>query len=268
VSPSKVNVRVAILRSHPTTSRTAWFEHRRPAGKQELQLFCFPYAGAGAQIFHSWQRHLPVEVDLCLVNLPGRDKRIREPLATRLLPLVERIADAIVPELREPFALFGHSMGAAIGFELARELRRRQSIEPAHLLISGCRAPQWPRPDSPIYDLPHDEFIAELQKLNGTPKELLENPELMEVFLPVIRADFEMVGTYDYDPGEPLLCPITAYGGLQDTEVQVDSLQAWEQQTTSTFAVRMLTGDHFFIHNPNFPGILSDDLADLLPGNR
>src|SRR5215813_14442818 len=133
---------VAIPGSGRTIFHTDWFEHSSRSRKRELQLFCFHYAGGSAQMFRPWQRNLPPEVDLCLVTLPGRGKRMHEPLVTRLAPLVKSIADVIVPELRHPFALFGHSMGAVISFELARELRSRQSIGPVHLFVSGRGAPQ------------------------------------------------------------------------------------------------------------------------------
>ena len=192
-----------------------WFNHSVPSRKHSLRLYCFPYAGGSAQVFSQWQRQFPPEIDLCLVNLPGRGRRITEPLVKRLTFLVQSIADALVRELQEfpgPFALFGHSMGATISFEVARELRRRGVMEPAHLFVAGRRAPQLPDSDPVTFNLPHDPFIAELRKLNGTPSELLEDPELLELYLPVIRADFELIQTYEYYEEEPLSCPITAYG--------------------------------------------------------
>jgi surfactin synthase thioesterase subunit len=243
---------------------TLWFEHLSRAPQPALQLFCFPYAGGSAQVFRPWQRHLPAHVDLCLVNLPGRGKRMSEPLVTDLVSLVKTIADVFPDEIRGPYALFGHSMGACISFELAHELRRRQKTSPVHLFASGRRAPQVPDTDPVIFNLPHDEFIAELRKLNGTPKELLEHSELMELFLPVIRADFQMNETYEYDPEEPLSIPITAYGGLQDRDVPAETIRAWQELTSSTFKMRMLPGDHFFIQNRSFPDLLARDVLEVV----
>lgn len=231
------------------TSQSAWFETIAPVRAGSLRLFCFPYAGGSAQVFRSWQRHLPGEVVLSLVNLPGRGRRIGEPSYRRLMPMVSEIADAIIPELQTDCVFWGHSMGAMISFELARELRRRGRPGPLGLLVSGRTAPQVPDTDPPNYDLPEQEFLAELKRLNGTPKELLEDPELMELFLPAIRADFELVETHAYETGEPLACPFYVYGGLQDISVPVASLRAWQKQTTGKCTVRMFPGDHFFIHS-------------------
>jgi medium-chain acyl-[acyl-carrier-protein] hydrolase len=249
-----------------TTSNKLWFEHSPIAPKPALQLFCFPYAGGSAQVFGPWQRRFPPEVDFCLVNLPGRGKRMADPAITRMTQLVHSLADVVAPEIRGPFAFYGHSMGASISFELARELHRRHGIQPVHLFVSGRRAPQWPDDDPVTFNLPHDEFVQQLRKLNGTPREVLDSPELLEIFLPVIRADFELVDTYEYHPGEPLGCPITAYGGLQDVETPAESARAWERQTSSTFTIRMFPGDHFFVRDPksNFFTVFHHDVLGLL----
>jgi medium-chain acyl-[acyl-carrier-protein] hydrolase len=233
-----------------------------------MQLLCFPYAGGSVQIFRSWQNQLPPGCELWLASLPGRRKRRSEPLPTRLLPLVETIADAVLADLRQPFTLFGHSMGANIAFELARTLRRAHAIEPVHLFVSGCRAPHLPRTGPSIHDLPREAFVAGLRQLNGTPDELLDDAEALELLLPAVRADFEMVETYHYEPGEPLACPITAYGGLQDPEVTQECLEAWRQHTYASFAARMVAGDHFFIHDPRFVEIVCKDIAGLFPVSR
>jgi medium-chain acyl-[acyl-carrier-protein] hydrolase len=140
-------------------------------------------------------------------------------------------------------------MGALISFELARELRRRGQPAPLALFLSGRGAPQIPDPDPPTFNLPEPEFIAELRRLNGTPKELLDSPELKEFFLPTIRVDFELVETYEYEPGATLTCAICAYGGLQDTSVPAANLKAWQKQTSGPFKARMFPSDHFYIHN-------------------
>jgi medium-chain acyl-[acyl-carrier-protein] hydrolase len=139
-------------------------------------------------------------------------------------------------------------MGAIICFELARYLRKRNLPAPLHLLVSGCDAPQI-RDDGPFdFDLPEAEFIEKLRGLNGTPREVLEHEELMNLMIPLLRSDFAMTQTYVYSPEPPLDCPITVFGGTQDFEVTEESLAAWREQTTSSFALRMLPGDHFFLH--------------------
>lgn len=244
--------------------QSPWFEAVGPAHEKSLQLFCFPYAGGSAHVYRTWQRHLPRQVDLALVHLPGRGKRLSEPPFKDLKPLVEVLADAMVPVHREPYAFWGHSMGALISFELARELRRRGHALPCALFVSGRGAPHVPRPQPPIFSLSEEEFIAELRRLHGTPEELLEDPETVKLFLPTTRADFQIVETYLYRPEDPLACAIYAYGGLQDADVPAESLSAWEKQTSSRFRARMLPGDHFFIHGStlNLINVLHRDLQE------
>lgn len=244
-----------------------WFERLSTAGTPLLRLFCFPYAGGSAQVFRMWQRNLPAQVELCLVHLPGRGRRMTETPFTRLQPLVQAVADAMVPEINSRFALYGHSMGALVSFELARELRRRNLSPPLHLFVSGRRAPSAPKTDPPIFHLPPRELIAEIKRLNGTPREFFEHAELQELFLPLLRADFEIVDTYAYAPEAPLAFPITVYGGEQDEQVPIESLTVWEEQTSTKFKLRMLPGDHFFIHNHEMEFIkaFSYDLKEILP---
>jgi medium-chain acyl-[acyl-carrier-protein] hydrolase len=180
-------------------------------------------------------------------------------------PLVDALAEAIIPYLDKPFAFFGHSMGAKIAFELARRLRNAYGLEPIHLFASGCRAPHIQNPEPPTYNLPEPEFIEELRTLNGTPKEVLEHPELMSLLLPLLRADFEMVQTYEYIPDKPLSTPITVYGGLRDEDITREQLEGWSQHTTSPAAVRMFMGGHFFLNSeqPLVLKLLSQQLYQI-----
>ena len=215
----------------------------------QMRLFCFPYAGGRALNYRSWSDHLPMSVEVCAIELPGRGNRLREALFTRIKPLVEKIAENILPLLDKPFALFGHSMGALLCFELTRFLREQYNIKPVHLFVSARRAPQSNFLETPIHNLPEAEFLAELRRLNGTQTDILENAELMQLLLPILRSDFEIVETYIYQASTPLECPITAFGGLSDTEASIDELKAWAEQTNSTFSIQMFMGDHFFIHS-------------------
>jgi medium-chain acyl-[acyl-carrier-protein] hydrolase len=247
-------------------SGSNWFETLAPPRGSSLKLFCFPYAGGSSQMFRGWQRYLSPDVRLCLVHLPGRGVRISDRPFTRLAAMVEALAQAILPELEGAFAFWGHSMGAMINFELARELRRRRLTGPDALFVSGRTAPQIPITNPPTFDLPEEEFVAELHRLNGTPRELLDNPETRHLFLPTIRADFEAVETYHYVPEGPLSCPIYAYGGLQDSDVSPEDLRAWQEQTSARCKARMFPGDHFFIHNPaaGFVYSLREDVRELM----
>jgi len=240
---------------------TPWFTSQRPNAGARLRLFCFPYAGGGAAIYRLWPQSLPSEVEACMAQLPGRGTRLREEPFTNLDALVAAVAEAIAPLLDKPFALFGHSMGAMISFELARRLREQGQPQPSHLFISGRRAPQLPNDDPISYNLPDAELGQELLRLNGTPKEVLEHPELMELMLPLLRADFSVVETYDYRPGVPLDCPLTVFGGLRDAEVSREQLDAWREQTTGEFALRMLPGDHFFLNDAQAQTLLLSAVA-------
>ena len=232
-----------------TSTFDTWVSWRSPNLQASLRLFCFPYAGGAALTFRTWPDSLPITIQICPVELPGRGKRIASVPFTRLQLLVQAIAIAILPYLDKPFAFFGHSMGGLVSFELARLLRKKYGKSPVHLFVSGYRAPQVPDPDPPIHDLPEPEFLEALRRLNGTPEVVLGNTELMQILLPALRADFAVIETYAYTPESPLACPITAFGGLQDREVSCEDLKAWQQQTNAAFSLQMLPGDHFFLQS-------------------
>ena len=228
------------------TAFDSWIACRTPNPQARLRLFCFPYAGAGASIFRTWSDGLPADVEVCPVQIPGRGTRLMETPFTQLAPMVEALAQTIGPLLDKPFAFFGHSLGALVGFELARELRRQSGVQPVRLFVSADRAPQIPHRDRPIHALPEGEFLAELRRLNGIPGKVLEEVELMQIILPVLRADFAIYETYVYSTEPPLNCPISTFGGLQDCRVSRGDLEAWRDQTSGSFSLRMFPGDHFF----------------------
>ncbi len=212
-----------------------------------LRLLCFPYAGGGVSVFRAWEDELPETVDVCPVRLPGRESRWKEPPFTRLTPLVETLARVLRPMLDVPFAFFGHSMGAFVSFELARQLRREGGPTPVKMFVSGASAPQIPDPDPPIHELPDPEFLEELQRLNGMPKEVIRVEEVLRLMMPTLRADVGLVETYTYSSEEPLGCPISSYGGKKDCKATPHDLVAWSEQTASDFRLRLFPGDHFFL---------------------
>lgn len=226
-----------------------WVMCPKPNPQANLRLFCFPYAGGGALSFRTWPNGLPTTIEVCAVELPGRGTRMRLAPFTRLDPLVEAIAQALLPYLNKPFAFFGHSMGGLVSFELARLLRREYGLLPVQLFVSGRGAPQVPDLDPPIHALPEPAFLDELRRYNGTPEAVLENKELMQLLLPILRADFAVLETYVYATEPPLGCPITAFGGLQDCKVSCDDIEAWRNQTSTSFSLQMLPGDHFFLNS-------------------
>ncbi|MBW4447027.1 MAG: thioesterase II family protein [Spirirestis rafaelensis WJT71-NPBG6] len=233
-----------------TTQRfDSWVTCPKPNPEASLRLFCFPYAGGSSLIFRTWVNSLPKSVEVCPVELPGRGTQMKLPLFTRMEPLVKAIAPIVLPYLDKPFAFFGHSMGGLLSFELARQLRTEYSISPLHLFVSGRRAPQIPSSKPLIHALPETEFKEELQRLNGTPSSVLQNTELMQLLIPILRADFAVLETYIYKNEPPLECSITAFGGLQDQEVNVEELEGWQEQSKASYKLQMFPGDHFFIQS-------------------
>ena len=225
-----------------------WIQFWQPKLQARLRLFCFPYAGGGASIFRTWSEILPPQIEVCPVQLPGRESRLLEAPFSQLFLLIEPLAQALLPYLYMPCAFFGHSMGALISFELAHYLRQQYDLSPVHLFVSARRAPQLIARDAPIHHLPEPQFVEELRRLKGTPEEVLQTSELLQLLIPFLRADFAMCETYLYTPGEPLTCPISVFGGLQDEEVSRDMLTAWHEQTRGSFKLRLFVGDHFFLH--------------------
>jgi medium-chain acyl-[acyl-carrier-protein] hydrolase len=227
-----------------------------------MRLFCFPYAGGAASVFRDSPYGLPTDVEVCPVHLPGRGTRLTEPPFSRLPLLVEALSEALQPLLDRPFALFGHSLGSLVCFELARQLRRSYQVCPARLFVSAGRAPQIPNRGRAVHTLPQKEFAEELRRLNGTPDELLDCHELMAIALPSLRADFALYETYGYLPEPPLDCPISSFGGLTDREVRRDDLEAWREQSSMSFSIRMFPGNHFFLKaiEPLLLSTIADEL--------
>lgn len=242
-----------------------WLNCPSPNPRAALRLFCFPYAGGNSSIYRSWAEYLPLTAEVCAVLLPGREARLLERPYTCLPPLVRSLAEALLPRLDKPFAFFGHSMGALISFELIRELRRKHGLAPAHLFVSGRRAPQIENNDPLTYNLPEGAFIEEIGRFNGTPQEALEHPELMQALLPALRADFAVCQTYAYTEEPPLECPISVFGGLQDHDAPREYLEAWREQTTASYSLRMFPGDHFFLRKfqPLLLSLLAQQLRQL-----
>jgi medium-chain acyl-[acyl-carrier-protein] hydrolase len=239
----------------------------RPAPHAELRLYCFPYAGAGPSIYRTWPDHLPGEIEVCAVELPGRGRRMAEPPMTDVEALAARLVDELGDELsdraRGPFAFFGHSMGAGLAFELARALRRRGLRGPVRLLASGRNAPQKPWGRAHIHALPTPEFLARLRDYNGTPSEILQHAELLELLLPILRADFRAVETYQYRDEPPLDCPISAFGGEGDERTDRAGLEAWGVQSRAGCTARLFPGDHFYLRGAQ-RSLLAAVAQDLL----
>lgn len=248
----------------PNPDGSGWILRPRLRSGTRLRLFCLPYAGGAASIYRPWLDALPPEVDLCPLQLPGRGSRFREAPFRRAVDLVPVAADALRPQLDMPFALFGHSMGALLAFELTRELRRRGWPAPVLLAVSGRRAPQRPDPDPPVAHLPDRDFVNEMRaRYDGIPGEVLADQELLSLVLPVLRADVLVLETHAYSDEPPLDCPISCFGGEQDRQVRIEDLEAWQEQTRGPFMLRTFPGSHFFLDSarPVVLRALREDLA-------
>ncbi len=231
----------------PPAARSPWVQIRRPRPAARLRLICLPHAGGGASSYRDWAAHLPDDVEVVPVQLPGRESRFAEPPIESMGQLVYSLLDGLAGHLIAPFALFGHSMGALIGFELARRLPAR-GLAPVHLFASGCRAPHLPSRSPDWHTLPDPEFLAAITDLGGIPPELLAQRELLDMMLPTLRSDCILTETYVCHPQAPLGCPVTAFGGLRDNEVPPEDIRAWSQHTTGSFRAHLLPGDHFFVN--------------------
>ncbi len=198
-------------------------------------------------IFRKWAQFLPPFIEVIPIEIPGRGGRMREQPFTSMAPLVEALEAAISGHLEKPFAFFGHSMGATISFELTHRLRSR-AVQPVQLFFSGRMAPQIVDQDPPTFNLPHDHFVEELRRLEGTPEDVLANRELLELLIPILRADFELIQTYRYVPRPPLACPVTVLGGIGDKDIPRADLEAWREHAGDRFSLHMFPGNHFFLH--------------------
>jgi surfactin synthase thioesterase subunit len=230
-------------------TKSQWLPARRANSNANVRLFCFPYAGGNESAYRYWQQKLPESIEVLPVQLPGRGSRIKEPPYSELRPLIRAASEALAAEMEKPFALFGHSMGALIAFELARELRKQHGIQPVHLFISAKCSPRQRPEDPAVGQLSDAALIDVLERYEGTPQDLLNDAELMRLMLPVIRADMALCDSYVYEPGPPLECPITVFGGLEDHLRSRACLESWQEYTRGPFMLRMLPGGHFFINS-------------------
>ena len=226
-----------------------WFVCSQTNPGAEMRLFFFPFAGGGPPAFIQWIKELPTHMEGMIAHYPGRGSRYQEPAINNLSILVEKLSHAMQTFFDKPFAFFGHSLGGLVAFELTRQLRHHNLPEPQVLLISACGAPHIPDSQPPIHQLPDAEFLEALKSINGIPSELQNNTEIIELSLPTLRADFQVIESYHYDSGgPPLNLPIRAYGGLDDPRVSRERLEGWASLTNAGFKSQYFPGDHFFIN--------------------
>ena len=221
-----------------------WIAYRKSKPDARLRLFCFHYLGGSASVFREWSDHLPLDIEVCPIQLPGRENRINEQPFTELTQLVETLTQVLIPHLDKPFAFYGHSMGNLISFEVAHLLRQQYSCSPIHLLVGGLSAPQ-----SVAAYWPKDKSFSEerILKLMEIPREVQEDKQFMEHLMSICRVDYQLSQSYIYSNKEPLDCPISAWCGEQDSLVSQDDILGWHQQTKNTFKLHMIPGKHLFL---------------------
>lgn len=227
-------------------SRSQWLLPLGTSAAVRIRLFCFPPAGGGTVAFRAWAPLAAPGVEISAVLLPGREARSAEALIHDIEELAYQVAGAIVPFATEPFALFGHSLGALLAYEVARKLDS-DGCPPKHLFVSGHQAPAVPSRRAPIAHLPDAAFIQGLIDLGGTPPEILQAPDLLALLTPMLRADFALAEHYVAPSGPRLPFPVTALGGTEDPWVDAAGLDGWRDVTAATFARVMLPGGHFYL---------------------
>jgi medium-chain acyl-[acyl-carrier-protein] hydrolase len=239
-----------------------WIARPAASAASRLRIFCFPYAGGGISAFREWWQWPEPDVEVCCLQLPGREGRIHEPPIRAISELVPMIVENLAPWLDQPYVLFGHSLGALIAFEVAHAIRSARLPLPRHLFVSASHAPQLPWPYPAVRHLGDREFLDEVhRRYNSVPQQVFDDPDLRDLVLPALRADFSLVETYRYTKQTALECPISAFGGQDDWTVPVESLTAWQHQTCKSFRVHMLPGNHLFLSSvrSKLTGLLSDE---------
>jgi medium-chain acyl-[acyl-carrier-protein] hydrolase len=241
-----------------------WLAERDIRAGARMRLFCLPHAGSGAAAFYRWKRELAATIDVCPVLLPGREMRIREASVEDAVVLADDLAESTRAYLDVPFAIFGHSMGSLLAYvwavRLAEAKGPQPQPEPRCLFVSGREAATLPLAFDDIHHLSDEAFVTELgRRYGGVPDGMLEDAELREVFLPILRADLKLVETYRHGPEALLRCPMVACAGIGDPGVTDAGLNAWGELTTGKFEARRSPGDHFYS-----VGVGQRELLDLI----
>lgn len=216
-----------------------------------INLICFPYAGGSSSIYSKWKHFADENIKVIPVELAGRGKRLKEPFYKNMAETIDDVFREISPLLdKQPYALFGHSMGSSIVFELSHKILQNKKNGPVHLFVSGRCPPIIHKEDKKIHQLPDNEFMTEILETGGTPAEVFENKELREIFLPILRADYKMIEDYNYiDKDIKLNCGISVFNGKEDKMTTYQKIRKWEEYTTGKTEVYEFEGGHFFIHN-------------------
>lgn len=248
-------------RRHDCVRNTWVRQYHEPRGDGPT-LVCFPHAGGSASAYFSLSAALSASADVLIVQYPGRQDRLDEPAIEDLREMADQAVKALAPWLHRPLALFGHSMGAALAYEVALRMERGQGHGPAGLIVSGRAAPSV-RQDRGIHRMDDKGITEHMAELAGTPPALLADKDLLAILIPPMRADFKAVETYQDLPGSKVGCPISSYCGEQDTDVPRDGFLRWGEHTTAECTASFFEGGHFYLQSqePHVARAISRDLA-------
>ncbi|MFT5757213.1 MAG: medium-chain acyl-[acyl-carrier-protein] hydrolase [Alteromonadaceae bacterium] len=224
-----------------------WFVIPKPNVHADLKLICFPYAGGSTSTYLSWVNYLPSNVELVIIQAPGRGSRIFEPLYSDMTALTDELVRLIPNVLNKPYIFYGHSLGSRVAFELMDKLSKLKHSSPQHFIASGSRGPHKLSEKKKVAHLPDSEFIDELYRLNGTPKAVIDNKELMDLFLPVLKADFGIAEQYCYSGNTIFECPVSVFGGNEDIDIKSTDLICWQEHFSMKVDLHLISGNHFFV---------------------
>lgn len=226
-------------------SSSLWFPFCRDISSSKVRLFCFSHAGGVASNFRSWQAIFSSHIEICPVQLPGRENRFKEPLLHSMTTLMDELWPHILSRLDMPAAFFGHSLGALISYELVKKSQKECKSIPTTLFISACLPPHCLKASVPIHQLPDQEFLYRMQGYGGMDKKLLDDPDALKVLLPRLRSDVILFETYQQQ-FFPLDIPLVIFGGRDDPSVPQKNLEEWKMYSTGLFATHMFLGGHFY----------------------
>ncbi|MGF1737870.1 thioesterase II family protein [Photobacterium satsumensis] len=249
--------------ANPEQAIETWFANFSNHDNGDYRLICFPFSGGGSNIYRQWPAHLP-QAEVWALKLPGREARFSEPVMTDLELLVETLAPIVRVLMDKPCVFFGHSMGALIALELTRYVEKHYGCSPELLVVSGFRSPERKSKKRQLHALPESEFVSELREYGGTVPQILEHRETMLLLLPMLRGDFKMHETHNFDPSQSVSCPIHALYGRADEVANRDDIEGWEKYTQETIAITEFDGEHFFL-NTKYPQIC--DLIETQMGS-
>jgi pyochelin biosynthetic protein PchC len=223
-----------------------WFRRYRVTESPRRRLLVLPHAGGSASFFHTWGTAFDRGTEVLVARYPGRHDRLTDPCIENMEELADQVTTALLPFLDVPVTFFGHSMGASLAYEMALRLRDRHGVRPAALHVSSRKPPHRLEPQR-VHEKGDEALIDEVRRLGGTDETLLTDPDLREILLPAIRADFTIVGTYGPRPADPVGCPVYAYVGTEDSGVSVTDMSDWSDVTSEAFHLDVLPGGHFYL---------------------